>query len=959
MKRASTIKIFLSFLFVFLIFNIIQAQETKSQPMPFVSEELWSMTAARDTTVRVLVTLRQEPISFGKDVISHAAEVASLQNTVLSSLPAGSYQEVKQYSHLPVVLMHINQSALSALAANPNVEAVNPDHIMYATDVEADGITDIGAVQALGYTGEGVRVAVMDTGIDTDHPGLSDDIFFQRCLLYASNQTTNTCPNPNSAEDGEGHGTHVSGIITGSGGVARDAQIGAFKVLGDDGTGYSSNTIDQLNYIVQNNGTLSIDVVNMSLGGSTRYTSESACDSGNAGYRTAISNLNSLGIVVFAATGNDGATNGVSSPGCNTGVIGVGSTDDAALTLQFSTCTLRNRADGVSCFSNTHPTQGAGEVIDLLAPGCLINAEQMGGGMVGNCGTSMATPMSAGIAAALLEASPGYSPANMETLLESTGEGVVDYRNNVTYPRINAQRALDALSGTGDPTNTPEPSNAPANDNFANALNITSGYNGDTTNFQYATYQTADPIRNCGGASARPNIWYRFTLNQTADVTLSTQGSTINFGSSTSGDTVMSLYRGTAQSSLTSVVCNDDAAGGGLHSAIATSLSSGTYYVMVTPYSGNAMSGASFIRLAFTASGIAVPTNTPVPPTATPVPPTATPEPNGAPSNDNFANALTVSSGYLANTTNFELATTQSADPTHSCRYSGASRGRANIWYRFTLSGTTTVTLSTQGSSIRTSSGTDDDTVMSLYRGTSLSGLTTIACHEDYAASSGLYYSRISRSLGAGTYYVQVSSWTTSALLAPSYIRFSYNTGSSFAELPIMGTELLSNGGFELNRAARVNQPSVWKTTKGSADRLQCNTATSSVALDGACAFRFTGRNGENAKLSQTINGSAYNFAAGDVLTASFQYKTNAVEPRLKMKLRVVYGDSALGVDKRNLTIKTASAEYMLIDAAQITLKGGVSKIKFQFHNRNVTGKVYIDNASLTVLSGAGIRASK
>jgi hypothetical protein len=160
--------------------------------------------------------------------------------------------------------------------------------------------------------------------------------------------------------------------------------------------------------------------------------------------------------------------------------------------------------------------------------------------------------------------------------------------------------------------------------------------------------------------------------------------------------------------------------------------------------------------------------------------------------------------------------------------------------------------------------------------------------------------------------------------------------------------ELLWNGDFETNLDG-------WTVTNKSKDRLKCNTETRQFARTGNCAYRFQGGDREKAKLTQKPNIAGMIIVGNDTVTLRTYYKTNAVAPRLRVKLRVFYTDDILPDGKRNGIINTVSADdYTLFALETYTLEhGSVGRIKVQFHNRATRGKIYLDDASLTLVQQA------
>jgi hypothetical protein len=148
--------------------------------------------------------------------------------------------------------------------------------------------------------------------------------------------------------------------------------------------------------------------------------------------------LRNEGTITFAASGNNGYTTALSWPACISNVISTGAVwDEIQPSDDFGDCEHTPAPAGsVTCFSNSSSE------LDLLAPGAPITATGFNGGALTYAGTSQASPISAAVAALVLDESPSLSPAGVESLLEGSGVAVTDNRNGLVRPRVDAEAAV-------------------------------------------------------------------------------------------------------------------------------------------------------------------------------------------------------------------------------------------------------------------------------------------------------------------------------------------------------------------------------------------------------------------------------------------------------------------------------------------------------------------------------------
>jgi subtilisin family serine protease len=257
-------------------------------------------------------------------------------------------------------------------------------------------VPKIGAPAAweAGLTGEGVTVAVLDSGIDADHPDLAGKV--------AASKNFSDSPD---TDDRAGHGTHVASTIAGGDstyrGVAPGVNLAVGKVLDDDGYGQFDDIIAGMRWAAAEQNA---DVVNLSLGGNTE-------SDGTDPVSQAVNELSATyGTLFVVAAGNEGTR----------GRIGAPAAADAALTVASTT-----KADAVSTFSTRGPrVRDAAVKPEIAAPGSDIVAAQAGGTHVSMSGTSMAAPHIAGAAAILAGQHPDWTGQQVKTALVSTAASV-------------------------------------------------------------------------------------------------------------------------------------------------------------------------------------------------------------------------------------------------------------------------------------------------------------------------------------------------------------------------------------------------------------------------------------------------------------------------------------------------------------------------------------------------------
>jgi subtilisin family serine protease len=414
-----------------------------------VGEEVAATLRARGTA-RVVVTLKQTVA--GSPSAARAA-LAARRDAVLAMLGPGDFRLTARWSSLPGFAGDLTADGLRSLSNHPDVAAVDLDVPGSGSDATSAALVGADQVQALGWTGAGVVVAILDSGVAGAHPDLADSIVAEQCFCTKSGGA-GCCPNtlteqsgPGSAADDNGHGTNVAGIITSNGtiapkGIAPGASIVAVKVL-DSNNAFSgtAQVLSGLDWIISNRP--DVRVVNMSLGTFALYAG--FCDGASSFTRlfgTAIDTLRDRGTIVFVSSGNDGSLTQMECPACIANAVAVSAvySSNVGPFSSFGCTDSTTAADKVACFSNVS------SALDLLAPGAPITSTGFRGGTSTYAGTSQGSPHAAAGAALLFQKNPTLTPAAIESALKTTGKAVTDERTGLVFPRIQLLDAVQSIA---------------------------------------------------------------------------------------------------------------------------------------------------------------------------------------------------------------------------------------------------------------------------------------------------------------------------------------------------------------------------------------------------------------------------------------------------------------------------------------------------------------------------------
>lgn len=377
-------------------------QEGEKSPVSALDSLAKRVRQSQDS---ILSTL--DELGAKKDVISH-----TLTNAVTAKLTPRQMIEVTK----------LDEVKLIRLEAFEDVTCMNES--VRVIEVQESW-------EELGYNGRGVKVAILDSGVDKTHPAL-----FGKVVDEISTSTEPVTVPGN-------HATHVAGTVASNDaiyrGIAYQADLINIKVLTSSGSGTPQSVIAGLEQAVRRGA----QIANLSLGWSEPYHGW-VCNDADCILCQAADNAVRLGLTVVVAAGNEGNATAnppytgmfnIRHPGAAKKVITVGAVDKAKQLASFSSIGPGSgRLSPSSSIRLTKP--------DLCCTGVGIVSSVLGGGFGGMSGTSMASPHVAGLAALLLQKDPGMKPMTVKKLLEDTCEPLDNTSNAVGYGLVNAYAAL-------------------------------------------------------------------------------------------------------------------------------------------------------------------------------------------------------------------------------------------------------------------------------------------------------------------------------------------------------------------------------------------------------------------------------------------------------------------------------------------------------------------------------------
>lgn len=386
-------------------------------------------------------------------IAARKARAHATQGPLLSALASRGITNIRPLWVVNAVAFDAPPAVIRAIAARPDVRVVDADPLMPSIEPTpepeepTDGggaatvnwnISRIGAdsLWATGNTGQGVRVGIIDTGVDVNHPALIGKM--------APGGWFDAVSGKKAAYDDNGHGTHVTGIVVGgdvagsSIGVAPGAKYLAAKALNATSSFMFSWVLAAGQWLLDPNGDGKTDdapdIINCSWAFSTR---------GAADYHPMLELWRAAGILPVFAIGNSGPSAATAlPPGTDPLVFGVGATNAYDVLADFS---------GRGPAPSNAPFNGVLKP-DLVAPGVNIFSAQRGGGTARMDGTSQAAPHVAGALALLRKQFPGitYEAAYRRLTLSAADKGAMGPDMLYGYGLLNVYAAMQLPAPVGD-----------------------------------------------------------------------------------------------------------------------------------------------------------------------------------------------------------------------------------------------------------------------------------------------------------------------------------------------------------------------------------------------------------------------------------------------------------------------------------------------------------------------------
>lgn len=459
-------------------------------------------TFGTDSLMRVQVTLEpsSEMLHARLDMTTEAgraanrARIGALRDEVLADHEGFGVTVTARYQNFAAFGALVDETGLAALLADPRVRSIEPTRMAELHDTQ--GLTLMkGDAPRASYPGTNMTIAILDTGVDYNHPMLGGGGFPNAKVV--SGTDTSLAGDADPIPVGNAHGTACAGITSGNittvgdynGGIAPDTRIAAVKVFPDNsGTTTFEDVAEGMDWCVTNMNAVPshpIRVMSLSLGGGD-YASVAACDGDFPTMLAAANAAVAAGITVLASSGNNGFCNSMGAPACLSPIISVGAVYDANLgsrgwCVASTTCFVGATSNpgcpgGLAAFDTTTAAKkvtaysNSAPFLDVLAPSNNAYTTDITGPAGYSSGdyttsfggTSAACPYAAGAVAVLQHAHRTIqgrylTPGEVRTYLTTTGEAVTDTKNGGlvpgrSTPLVDLTAALAAIPANQAPT---------------------------------------------------------------------------------------------------------------------------------------------------------------------------------------------------------------------------------------------------------------------------------------------------------------------------------------------------------------------------------------------------------------------------------------------------------------------------------------------------------------------------
>lgn len=486
--------------------EIVEALRQSFEGVPGASkmrapDEIFGTFDAR-SLMRVQVTLQPstEMMQARLDMATETGRAANrtrigaLRDDVLADHEGFGVTVTARYQNFAAFGAEVDEAGLAALLADPRVLTIEPTRMAEQHDVQ--GLTLMkGDTPRTSYPGGATTIAILDSGIDYNHPMLGGGGFPNAKVV--SGVDTSNAGDADPIPVGNAHGTACAGITSGNittvgdynGGIAPDTRLAAVKVFPDNsGSTTFEDVTEGVDWCVTNVNLVPshpIRVMSLSLGGGS-YADVATCDGDFPTMLAAANAAVAAGITVLASSGNNGFCSSMGAPACLSPIISVGAVYDANIggagwCVSPTTCftgAAANPGCGANWAAFDNPTaaklvtaySNSASFLDILAPSNNAYTTDISGSSgyaAGDYttsfgGTSAACPYAAGAVAVLQHAHRTIqgrylTPAEVRTYLTTTGEAVTDTKNgglvpNRTTPLVDLTAALAAIPANQAPT---------------------------------------------------------------------------------------------------------------------------------------------------------------------------------------------------------------------------------------------------------------------------------------------------------------------------------------------------------------------------------------------------------------------------------------------------------------------------------------------------------------------------